>query len=111
MGPKHQERLGANVNTVIKKGLPPQLKDPASFTVDISVGGTSKEKAMLYLGSGINLLSFFIYKRLLEEEIKGRMKMEIVKDDKNVVEKDINLIMRIDALETEMDEALRWRKN
>ncbi|KAK1559346.1 hypothetical protein Q3G72_013517 [Acer saccharum] len=45
--------------------------------------------------------------RLLEEEKEGRMKVDIVKEDKNVVEKDINLIMRIDALKKERDEALK----
>ncbi|KAI9166054.1 hypothetical protein LWI28_025414 [Acer negundo] len=45
--------------------------------------------------------------RLFEEEKEGRMKVDIVKEDKIVVEKDINLIMRIDALEKERDKALK----
>ncbi|KAI9169558.1 hypothetical protein LWI28_014023 [Acer negundo] len=45
--------------------------------------------------------------RLLKEEKKGRTKVDIVKEDEIVVEKDINLIIRIDALEKERDEALK----
>lgn len=64
IGPNHQESIGGNVSSVIEKGLPPKLKDLGSFTVDIFIGGTLKEKAMLDLGPGINLMSYSIYKRL-----------------------------------------------
>ncbi|KAK1588944.1 hypothetical protein Q3G72_028877 [Acer saccharum] len=53
-----------------EKELPPKLKDPGSFCINITVGGTQLEKAMLDLGASINLMPYSIYKQLGLNELK-----------------------------------------
>ena len=58
---------------VLQKKLPPKLKDPGSFCINITVGGTKLERAMLDLGASINLMPFSIYKQLGLNELKPTM--------------------------------------
>ncbi|GAA0144963.1 hypothetical protein LIER_36044 [Lithospermum erythrorhizon] len=48
-------------NVVLKTDLPPKLKDPGSFMIDISIGNSQIAKAMLDLGASINLLPYSLY--------------------------------------------------
>ena len=68
--PNHQECITGNASAVLQKELPPKLKDPGSFCINITVGDTKLEKAMLDLGSSINLMPLSIYKQLEWNELK-----------------------------------------
>ncbi|CAL9006563.1 unnamed protein product [Prunus brigantina] len=47
------------------KKLPPKLKDPGSFSINITIGGKLVEKAMLDLGASINLMPYSVYLQLV----------------------------------------------
>ncbi|KAK0577054.1 hypothetical protein LWI29_027266 [Acer saccharum] len=69
-GPNHQEYIAGSASAVLQKELPPKLKDPGSFCINITVGGTRLERAMLDLGASINLMPYSIYKQLGLNELK-----------------------------------------
>ena len=69
-GPNHQEYIAGSASAVLQKELPPKLKDPGSFCINITVGGTQLERAMLDLGASINLMPYSIYKQLGLNELK-----------------------------------------
>lgn len=49
---------------------PPKLKDPGSFTVPYSIGGTHFDKALFDIGASVSLMPYFIYKKLDLDELK-----------------------------------------
>ena len=51
--------------------LPPKLKDPGSFTIPCIIGGCNFEKALCNLGASINLMSFFIFRKLKLKKVKS----------------------------------------
>ena len=58
-------------NSVLQQSLPPKLKDPGSFIINITIGNKQQVKAMLDLGSSINLMPFSLYKQLELGELKA----------------------------------------
>ncbi|KAL5734141.1 hypothetical protein ACOSP7_032002 [Xanthoceras sorbifolium] len=68
----HNERvmISETVSTVLQQKLPPKLKDPGSFNIDITVGNTKKERAMLDLGASINLMPYSVYVQLGLHDLK-----------------------------------------
>ena len=59
----HEEvKLNKEVSAVLSRKFPPKLKDPGSFTIPCKIGDHVFERALLDLGSSINLLPFSIYK-------------------------------------------------
>ena len=58
----HQELMIGSTNVVLQKSLPPKLQDPGNFCINITIRGTTLERAMLYLGASINLMPSTIYK-------------------------------------------------
>ncbi|XP_041009434.1 uncharacterized protein LOC121253491 [Juglans microcarpa x Juglans regia] len=57
-------RVGENVSAVIQRKLPTKCKDPSIFTIPCTIGNTRFEKAMIDLGSSINVMSYSIYASL-----------------------------------------------
>ena len=58
-------RVGENVYVVIQRKLPAKCKDPGMFTIPCTIGNTQLEKAMLDLGTSINVMPYSIYVSLL----------------------------------------------
>ncbi|GJW62742.1 uncharacterized protein Tco_0112077, partial [Tanacetum coccineum] len=53
--------LGENVSAMIQKKLPIKCKDPGMFTIPCKMGNVEIERAMLDLGSSINVMPRSIY--------------------------------------------------
>ena len=67
----HEEvKLTEEVSAVLSRKLPPKLKDPGSFTITCKIGDHMFERALLDLGSSINLLPFSVYEYLSLGELK-----------------------------------------
>lgn len=60
-----QEKVMASeaVNSVLQHTLPPKVKDPGSFNVNIILGDVLCVRAMLDLGASINLMPFSVYEK------------------------------------------------
>ncbi|CAL8089611.1 unnamed protein product [Prunus armeniaca] len=63
-GPNEKVMVSENVSAVLQRKLPPKLKDPGSFSINITIGDTLVEKAMLDLGASINLMPYSVYLQL-----------------------------------------------
>ncbi|KAL5857380.1 hypothetical protein ACOSQ3_004838 [Xanthoceras sorbifolium] len=68
----HNERvmISETMSAVLQQKLPPKLKDPGSFNIDITVGNIKKERAMLDLGASINLMPYSVYEQLGLHDLK-----------------------------------------
>ncbi|CAL9018971.1 unnamed protein product, partial [Prunus brigantina] len=56
--------VSENVSVVLQRKLPPKLKDPGSFSINMTIGDKLVEKAMLDLGASINLMPYSVYLQL-----------------------------------------------
>ncbi|KAI5328171.1 hypothetical protein L3X38_027567 [Prunus dulcis] len=63
-GPNEKVMVSENVSVVLQRKLPPKLKDPGSFSINITIGDKLVEKAMLDLGPSINLMPYSMYLQL-----------------------------------------------
>ncbi|XP_015955021.1 uncharacterized protein LOC107479397 [Arachis duranensis] len=64
---------------VIQRGIPPKLKDPGSFFLPCTIGSLTIDKALCDLGASINLIPYFMMRRLCIEEVKPtQMSLELV---------------------------------
>ncbi|CAL8112422.1 unnamed protein product [Prunus armeniaca] len=63
-GPNEKVMVSKNVSAVLQRKLPPKLKDPGSFSINITIGDKLVEKAMLDLGASINLMPYSVYLQL-----------------------------------------------
>ena len=54
-------RVRENVSAITQRKLPTKCKDPSMFTIPSTIGNTQLEKAMLDLGSSINVMPYSIY--------------------------------------------------
>ncbi|CAL9012109.1 unnamed protein product [Prunus brigantina] len=64
-GPNEKVMVSENVSAVLQRKLPPKLKDPGSFSINITIGDKLVEKAMLDLGASINLMPYSVYLQLV----------------------------------------------
>ncbi|KAM6558927.1 hypothetical protein CsatA_028166 [Cannabis sativa] len=62
--------LTEEFSAVLQKKLPPKLKDPGSFNIPCSIGGSIQTKALCDLGASINLMPLSMFKRLKLGEAK-----------------------------------------
>ena len=96
---EHEKILAsAAVNSVLQQHLPPKLKDPGSFNINITIGNGDVVKAMLDLGASINLMPYSIYAQLGLGELKDTsMTLQLadrsIKHPKGVLE---DLLVRVD---------------
>ena len=58
------------VSAIIKCKTPVKYKDPGCPTISVNIGGARVEKALLDLGSSVNLLPYSVYKQLGLGELK-----------------------------------------
>eukprot|EP00257_Ricinus_communis_P027212 XP_025014626.1 uncharacterized protein LOC112536208 [Ricinus communis] len=56
--------VSETTSAVLQQQLPPKMKDPGSFTVDITMRDKKVAKAMLDLGASINLMPYSTYAQL-----------------------------------------------
>jgi hypothetical protein len=61
---KFQVALTEEVSVVLLRKLPPKLKDSCSFTIPCKIGDQLFDRALLDLGSSINLLPYIVYETL-----------------------------------------------
>ncbi|XP_020207892.1 uncharacterized protein LOC109792853 [Cajanus cajan] len=62
--------LEAGCSAIIQKSLPQKSRDPGSFTLPITIGNLSVGKALLDLGSSINLMPLSMLQRIGDVEVK-----------------------------------------
>eukprot|EP00257_Ricinus_communis_P015625 XP_015573583.1 uncharacterized protein LOC107261125 [Ricinus communis] len=70
-GNNEKVMVSETASAVLQQQLPPKMKDPGSFTVDITMGDKKVAKAMLDLGASINLMPYSTYAQLGLEELKS----------------------------------------
>ncbi|XP_019432047.1 PREDICTED: uncharacterized protein LOC109339112 [Lupinus angustifolius] len=63
--------LEVGCSAIIQKSLPEKTKDPDSFTIPVTIGELSVEKALLDLGASINFMPLSMLKRIGDLEIKA----------------------------------------
>ena len=54
--------LTKHVSAIIQYKTPVKYKDPGCPTILVNIGGTCVEKALLDLGTNVNLLPYSVYK-------------------------------------------------
>ncbi|XP_048227309.1 uncharacterized protein LOC125368583 [Ricinus communis] len=69
-GNNEKVMVSETASAVLQQQLPPKMKDPESFTVDITMGDKKVAKAMLDLGASINLIPYSTYAQLGLGELK-----------------------------------------
>ncbi|CAH9097553.1 unnamed protein product [Cuscuta epithymum] len=69
--PNEKVFVSKAVSDVLQKDLPPKLEDPGSFIININLGNSKSEKAMLDLGASINLMPYSVYLKLGLNELKS----------------------------------------
>ena len=62
--------LSKNCNAIIQQKLPKNQKDSSSFTIPCVIGERTFNKALCDLGANINLIPYFVAKRLNLGEIE-----------------------------------------
>ncbi|KAM2960454.1 hypothetical protein FF1_030149 [Malus domestica] len=99
-GPHEKVVVSENVSAVLQRKLPPKLKDPGSFSINITIGDKKVEKAMLDLGASINLMPYSVYLQLGLGELKSttislQLADRSVKYPRGIVE---DILVQIDKL-------------
>ncbi|XP_042966521.1 uncharacterized protein LOC122300141 [Carya illinoinensis] len=72
--------LTEQVSAIIQNHTPPKYKDPGSPTISCVIGNSKIGKALLDLGSGVNLLPYSVYEQLGLGELKAKIPKGIVED-------------------------------
>src|SRR5262249_9057736 len=63
---------------ILQNKLPQKLKDPGSFTIPCTIGLLSIDRALADLGAGINLMPYFVFRKLgLAEPKPTRMSIQL----------------------------------
>jgi len=75
--------LEAGCSAIIKKSLPQKSRDLGSFTLPVTVGNLTVERALLDIGASINLIPFSMLKKIGDVEVRPtRMTLQLV--DKSI---------------------------
>ena len=71
--------LSEKCSAILQKKLPPNLKDPGSFTISCAIGNAVFERALCDLGASINLMPWSIVKKLkLGEALPTTVTLQLV---------------------------------
>src|SRR3954469_11628302 len=57
-------------SVILRKKLPPKLKDPGSFSIPCMIGDTQFNNALCDLGASVNLMPFSLFEMLRIVEVK-----------------------------------------
>ncbi|XP_068648802.1 uncharacterized protein [Aristolochia californica] len=63
-------KLSEECSAILQKKLPQKLKDPRSFTLPCTIGNSFFDKVLCDLGASINLMPFFVCRKLGLGEMK-----------------------------------------
>ncbi|XP_060211955.1 uncharacterized protein LOC132639529 [Lycium barbarum] len=90
--------LTEKCSAMLQNKLPQKLGDPGSFTIPCTLGGVYFEKALCDFGASINLMPFYIFRKLDLGEIKNtsvslQFADQSTKKPKGVIE---NILVRVD---------------
>ena len=95
-----------NVNAFMIGNLPPKLANPDSFSIPVTVGDISVDRAFCDLGASVSLMPYSMYKRLrnVNELTPTRMTLQLV-DHSIVYPRGImsDVALRIDKLVVRCD--------
>ncbi|CAL2266597.1 unnamed protein product [Prunus armeniaca] len=106
--------VSENVSDVLQRKFPQKLKDPGSFSINITIGDNLIEKAMLDLGASINLMPYSVCLQLGLGDLKAttislKLADRSVKYPKGIVEDILvqvdKLIFPVDFVVLDMEEA------
>ncbi|XP_073148995.1 uncharacterized protein [Henckelia pumila] len=62
--------LTENCSALVQNKIPPKKKDPGSFSIPCMINDVSFHKALCDLGASINLMSYFVFRKLSLGETK-----------------------------------------
>ena len=57
-------KLTEECSAILQRKLPQKLKDPGSFTIPCTIGGSTFERALCDLGASINLMPLSVFRKL-----------------------------------------------
>src|SRR3954463_14828122 len=57
-------------SAILRKKLPPKLKDPGSFSIPCMIGDTQFNNALCDLGASVNLMPFSLFEKLEVGDVK-----------------------------------------
>ncbi|XP_052732418.1 uncharacterized protein LOC128196216 [Vigna angularis] len=60
----------SNCSVILQKALPPKVKHPGSFNISCTIGSHERGKALIDLGSSINLMPLSVLERIGGLEVK-----------------------------------------
>ncbi|XP_047176300.1 uncharacterized protein LOC124843566 [Vigna umbellata] len=60
----------SNCSVILHKALPPKAKDPGSFNIPCTIGSHEIGKALIDLGSSINLMPLYVFEKIGGLEVK-----------------------------------------
>ncbi|KAI3823049.1 hypothetical protein L1987_04475 [Smallanthus sonchifolius] len=100
-----KDSLSERCSAVVQNKLPEKLADPSHFTISCLLGGLPLNHALADLGASVNLMPYFIYKKLdLGEPKPTRMSISLadcsVKYPRGIVE---NLLVKVEKFVFPMD--------
>ncbi|CAH9120101.1 unnamed protein product [Cuscuta europaea] len=118
--PNEKVFVSKAVSDVLQKDLLPKLEDLGSFIININLGNSKSEKAMLDLGASINLMPYFVYLKLGLNELKSTtMSLQLadcsIRYPRGIVEDVLvqvdKLIIPTDFVVLEMSDQCKYVKN
>ncbi|CAN6586168.1 unnamed protein product [Malus baccata var. baccata] len=97
---KEVVQVSENVSAVLQRKLPPNCKDPGSFTIPCVIGNTKFEHAMLDLGASINVMPYSIYASMNLGELKNDGVIILLADHSNAYPKGVleDVLVQVDNL-------------
>ncbi|CAL2229973.1 unnamed protein product [Prunus armeniaca] len=109
-----QVALSEEVSAVLKRKLPPKLKDPGSFSIPCIVSDFKFQKAMLDLGVSINLMPHHVYEKLNLGELQAtsvsiQLAVRTIRYPKGIL-KDV-LVKVEELILPEISWCWKWKKN
>ena len=98
-------QISETASAILLRKLPPKMKDPGSFNINITMGEHKIDKAVLDLGASINVMPYSLYLELGLGELKPTsMTLELadgsVKYPKGIIE---NLLVQVEKFIVPVD--------
>ena len=62
--------LTEECSAILQKKLPQKLKDPGSFNISCTIGGSFFDKTLCDIGASINVMLFYVFRKLGIGEVK-----------------------------------------
>ncbi|CAN6567590.1 unnamed protein product [Malus baccata var. baccata] len=97
---KEVVHVSENVSAMLQRKLPPNCKNPGSFTIPCVIGNTRFEHAMLDLGASINVMPYSVYASMNLGELKNDGVIIQLADRSNAYPKGVleDVLVQVDHL-------------